>query len=104
MIDYFGGNSSDRLEELDERRLKRPLVKTHLLEIMSGDGCSSPDELTGIFQRRGVKLEPIEDDLFLLPLRMVRGSDIWKFETPDFSILLIGIIKNPYYIHRQDPI
>ena len=37
MIRFFDGYAIERMEELDERKLKRPLVKTQLLELLDGD-------------------------------------------------------------------
>jgi hypothetical protein len=54
------------MEELDERKLKRPLVKTHLLELLDGDEARTPQGLQTILGRRGVRLEPLDDWLFLV--------------------------------------
>jgi len=65
MIRFFDGYAIERMEELDERKLKRPLVKTHLLEILDGQEARTPQGLQAIFGRRGVRLQPLDEGLFL---------------------------------------
>jgi hypothetical protein len=66
MIRFFDGYAAERMDELEERRLRRPVVKTHLLELMDG-GCHPTSEgLVAILARRQFRLEPLEDDLFLV--------------------------------------
>ncbi len=65
MIRFFDGYALERMEELDERKLKRPLVKTHLLELLDGDEARTPQGLQTILDRRGVRLEPLDEWLFL---------------------------------------
>jgi len=65
MIRFFDGYAVERMEELDERKLKRPLVKTHLLEILDGQEARTPQGLQAIFGRRGVRLQPLDEGLFL---------------------------------------
>jgi hypothetical protein len=65
MIRFFDGYAIERMEELDERKLKRPLVKTHLLELLDGDEARTPQGLQTILGRRGVRLEPLDEWLFL---------------------------------------
>jgi len=65
MIRFFDGYAMERMEELDERKLKRPLVKTHLFEIVDGNGTNTTEGLQATFERRGLRLEPLEDGLFL---------------------------------------
>lgn len=65
MIRFFDGYATDRMEELDERKLKRPLVKTHLMEIMDGAEARTTEGLQDIFGRRRVRLEPLDEGLFL---------------------------------------
>jgi hypothetical protein len=66
MIRFFDGYSSDRIEELDERKLKRPLVKTHLLEVMDGHGRSLAEYLPTVLQRQGVSARLLDDGLFIV--------------------------------------
>jgi hypothetical protein len=65
MIRFFDGYAIKRMEELDERKLRRPLVKTHLLELLNGKQPCKSTELIDILGRRGVKLKPLDDQLFL---------------------------------------
>ncbi len=65
MIRFLDGYSLDRKEELDERRLKRPLVKTHLIEVLDGRRERSDEQTAELFLRRGLALTKIEDGLFL---------------------------------------
>ncbi|MBM4044375.1 MAG: hypothetical protein FJ279_04610 [Planctomycetes bacterium] len=65
MIRFFDGYAIERMEELDERRLKRPLVKTQLLEVLGGNEAHTDEGLRAIFGRRQVTLMPIETSLFL---------------------------------------
>lgn len=66
MIRFFDGYSIERMEELDERKLRRPLVKTHLLEILDGQEARTPQGLRAIFGRRGVRLQALDEWLFLV--------------------------------------
>ena len=65
IIRFFDGYAIERMEELDERKLKRPLVKSQLLEILDGDEVRTPQGLQTILSRRGVHLEPLDEWLFL---------------------------------------
>lgn len=64
MIRLFDGYAAERVEELDERKLRRPLVKTHLLELLGGGQVASEDRLSAILRRRGVGLEALDQSLF----------------------------------------
>lgn len=66
MIRFFDGYAVERMEELDERKLKRHLVKTHLLEILDGEEASTAQGLQAIFGRRGVRLQPLDEGLFFV--------------------------------------
>jgi len=65
MVRCFDGYVSDQMEELDERRLKRPLVKTFLLELLNGTRSCADSALRAVFARRRVQLDQIEEGLFL---------------------------------------
>ena len=65
MIRFFDGYVSERMEELDERKLRRPLVKTHLFELLNGNSSCTPSELVNTFGRRGLNLKSLDDKLFL---------------------------------------
>jgi len=67
MTRFFDGYATDRMEELGERKLKGgPLVKTSLLEVLSGEEALTDERLLAIFGRRKVRLEPLDDTLFLV--------------------------------------
>ena len=66
MIRFFDGYAIERMEELDERKLRRPLVKTHLLELLDGQEACTPQGLQAILARRGVRLDLLDEEgLFL---------------------------------------
>jgi len=66
MIRYFDGYSAERVEDLDERKLKRPLVKTQLMEILDGERTRTLEGLASLFTSSGVKLQPIDDALLMV--------------------------------------
>ncbi len=64
VIRYFDGYMSERFEELFEKKLRRPLVKTQLLELRDGqDGASS---LIKILARHKVQAKPLDESMFLV--------------------------------------
>lgn len=65
MVRFFDGESASRMEELDLRKLSRPLVKTHLLEVLGGGNDLSTQTIGDVFTHRGVKTEQIDDSLYL---------------------------------------
>ncbi|HXF05945.1 MAG TPA: hypothetical protein VNM72_11095 [Blastocatellia bacterium] len=65
MIRFLDGYATQRMEELDERKLKKALVKTQLLELLDGEQPHTPEGLQTVFARRGIRLEPLEEWLFL---------------------------------------
>ena len=65
MIRFLDGYAYERKEELDERRLKGPLVKSHLLEILDSGHTRTSQGLVDLFARWEVQLKQIDDDLFL---------------------------------------
>jgi hypothetical protein len=64
LIRFLDGYSLERKQELDERKVKRPLVKTHLLEVLDGRQERTPDQYKDLFGRRGLALKSIDDGLF----------------------------------------
>ncbi|MEW6667905.1 MAG: hypothetical protein AB1512_22065 [Thermodesulfobacteriota bacterium] len=78
MIRFFDGYATERQEEINERRLKRPLVKTQLIEILNGREAVSPDRLQAIFERRQMRLNPLEDGLFLMT--DIQGEEVGFLE------------------------
>ncbi len=65
MIRLFDGYATERMEELQAEKLKRPLVKSHLLEILDSHGPKS-ESLQVIFARHGARLNPLDESLFLV--------------------------------------
>lgn len=62
MIRLFDGHSGERMDELDERKLRRPLVKTHLLEVLDHHN----GQLTTVLNRQGIELLAVDESLFLV--------------------------------------
>ena len=62
MIRYLDGYAAERMEELDERKIKRPLVKSYLVELTSDSGKIRPIEV--IMNSAGVSTEAIDDSLY----------------------------------------
>ena len=63
MVRYFEGYTSQRLEEIDERKLTRALVKTQLVETVGHENGSDARSLPSIFGR-SAHLTPLESGLF----------------------------------------
>ena len=64
---FFDGYTIERMEELYTEKLKKPLVKSYLLESSDpADQQNSTEKLRTVFARRGVDLAPLDDSLFLL--------------------------------------
>jgi len=66
VIRFFDGYTSERMEELSAEKLKRPLVKSQLLEILDGKHGQQRQTLQGVFGRHGVQLKPLDETLFLV--------------------------------------
>ncbi len=66
MIRVLDGYTSERMDDLDGRRLKSPLVKTQLIEVLNGRETLSVDKLNSIFQNTDLSLNQIDDSLLLV--------------------------------------
>jgi len=66
MIRFFDGEAAARVEELDERRSRRPWVKTYLLEILDGHETQTSEGLQKLFGNYGVRFSPIDDHLYFV--------------------------------------
>ncbi len=66
MIRFFDGYTSERMEELSVAKLKRPLVKTQLLEFVDGKEDQQKQMLRQVFERQGVQLKQLDETLFLV--------------------------------------
>lgn len=64
MIRFLDGYSADRLEELDERKNRAPLVKSYMLEHVGHSG--NVKTALNIMKRRGILTSQIDDNLFKL--------------------------------------
>ena len=62
MIRYLDGYSADRLEELDERRTKRPLVKSYILEHVGKKGKQK--DITQILKNSSIETQKIDTNLY----------------------------------------
>ena len=66
VIRFFDGYTTERMEELYAEKLKRPLVKSHLLEILDGKDGQQSRALQSIFGRHGAQLKRLDDTMFLV--------------------------------------
>ena len=65
MIRFLDGYAFERKEELDERRLRGPLVKSYLVEILDSSHTRSSQGLIDLFARWEVQLRYIVATSFL---------------------------------------
>ena len=87
MVRFFDGYSADRIEELGGHKLKKGLVKSHLIELLDGRRDCPDDALCDVFARRGVDARPREDGLLLL--RGADGTEIGFMERLSSRILAL---------------
>jgi hypothetical protein len=66
LIRFFDGYATERIEELDERKLKTPLVKSFMLEIQDGEQTRISQNLERILSRRNVHLKTVDETLSLV--------------------------------------
>src|SRR5438093_328833 len=66
VIRFFDGYTTERMEELYDQKLKRPLVKSHLLEVLDGGHGHHSQNLQAVFERNGAHLKPLDESLFLV--------------------------------------
>jgi len=62
MIRYFDGYSAERMEELDERKIKRPLVKSYMLEHV-GD-TDRQKGIAELFSSIGKETQKIDENMY----------------------------------------
>ncbi len=62
MIRYLDGYSAERMEELDERKIKRPLVKSYMLEHVGDTGRQR--KVTEILSSIGAETQKIDENLY----------------------------------------
>jgi len=86
MIRYLDGYVAERMEELDERKLKRPLVKSYLIE-QTGDSEQRRD-VTDVMNRVGVSLEMIDNSLYrILDNRNAEYMGFMEVLTPRYCVI-----------------
>lgn len=62
MIRYLDGYSAKRMEELDERKIKRPLVKSYMLEHVGDTG--EQKKVTEVLGVLGIETEQIDENIY----------------------------------------
>jgi hypothetical protein len=62
MIRYLDGYSEERMEELDERKIKRPLVKSYMLEHVGDTGTQK--RVTEVLGKLEIVTEQIDENLY----------------------------------------
>jgi len=66
MIRFFDGYTTERMEELYAEKLKRPLVKSQLLEVLDGKQARNSRTLQAIFEQHGAQLRALDESMFLV--------------------------------------
>ncbi|MBM4033561.1 MAG: hypothetical protein FJ291_17500 [Planctomycetes bacterium] len=98
MVRILDGYSADRAEELRERKLRRELVKSHLIELLNGHRQCRDEELRQILARRGMALTQKEEGLFLV--RDTENTEIGFLERLTTRILaLYSTLKSDILVH-----
>ncbi|MDI6869270.1 MAG: hypothetical protein QMD88_06785 [Coprothermobacterota bacterium] len=93
MIRYFDGYSAERMEELDERKTKRPLVKSYMLEHVGDTGGQK--KVADLLFSMDIESRKIDEDLFLiLDGRTGEYMGFLEVLTPRYFVF--------YTIHRSD--
>jgi len=62
MTRYLDGYSAERMEELDERKMKRPLVKSYMLEHVGDNGTQK--KITDILSSLMINVQKIDENLY----------------------------------------
>ena len=86
MIRYFDGYSAERMEELDERKIKHPLVKSYMLEHIGNAGQQK--KVTEILAKLGVESQKIDEDIYCLLDKRTNGDYMGFLEvlTPRYFV------------------
>lgn len=82
LIRYFDGYSIERADELAARKSTRPLVKSHMIEVLDGSIERPMGELVSVFSRRGLDLRTLDDDLFVATDRQAGEMGVLERMTP----------------------
>lgn len=94
MIRYLDGYSAERMEELDERKIKRPLVKSYLLEHVGNTGRQR--RVTEVLYNFGVESQEIDEKLYRILDKRANEEYIGFLEvlTPRYFVF--------YTLHHSD--
>ena len=86
MIRYLDGYSAERMEELDERKTKRPLVKSYMLEHVGDNGRQR--EVTELLGDLKIETQVIDENLYRVLDRENNGEYMGFLEvlTPRYFI------------------
>lgn len=94
MIRYLDGYSAERIEELDERKIKRPLVKSYMLEHVGDNGKQR--EITEILSNFMIEAHKIDENLYKVLDKKENGEYMGFIEvlTPRYFVF--------YTLHNSD--
>lgn len=94
MIRYLDGYSAERMEELDERKIKRPLVKSYMLEHVGDSGKQR--KITEVLSALEIELQEIDDGLYRVVDKRENGEYMGFLEvlTPRYFVF--------YTLHHSD--
>jgi len=94
MIRYLDGYSAERMEELDERKTKRPLVKSYMLEHIGDSGRQR--KVTELLAEFGIESQRIDENLYRIVDKRTNGEYMGFLEvlTPRYFVF--------YTLHLSD--
>jgi hypothetical protein len=94
MIRYLDGYSAERMEELDERKIKRPLVKSYMLEHIGDTGRQK--KVTDLLAEFGIECQKIDESLYCVVDKRTNGDYMGFLEvlTPRYFVF--------YTLHPSD--
>lgn len=94
MIRYLDGYSAERMEELDERKIKRPLVKSYMLEHVGDTG--KQEKITEVLGVLRIKTEQIDENVYRVLDTKENGEYMGFLEvlTPRYFVF--------YTLHHSD--
>lgn len=94
MIRYLDGYSAERMEEIDERKTKHPLVKSYMLEHIGDTGKQK--KVTELLFRLGIECQEIDENLYRILDKRENGEYMGFLEvlTPRYFVF--------YTIHHSD--
>jgi hypothetical protein len=86
MIRYLDGYSAERMEELDERKIKRPLVKSYMLEHIGDTGRQK--KVTDLLAEFRIECQKIDDSLYCVEDKRTNGDYMGFLEvlTPRYFV------------------